>query len=248
MARFFLEKKQQQAQRIEIAGEDAHHISAVLRLQEGDSIECVGKEGQVHLVEITDMATGIVFGEIKKTFTTDEESPLYLSLFQGLAKGNKMDFVVQKAVELGVSEIVPFTSRYTVVRLKDNQVQTRLRRWRRIAAEAAKQCGRTSLPKVKRIHSFADVLDEVKKRGMKEEVVLLPYEGERQLGLKEITNSRPKAVTVIIGPEGGFHGEEVEQLSELEARIISLGPRILRTETAGLVALSLIGYKWGDLG
>jgi len=247
VARFFLEKREENG-RVEISGPDAHHINSVLRLKEGDTIECVAETGLVHLVEITGLEAEVVFGRIRKTFATDQEPPLYLTLFQGLAKGDRMDFAVQKAVELGAAEIMPFTSRHTVVRLKEKQAQNRVHRWQRIALAAAKQCGRTRVPQVGKISSFADLLAEVQKRSREKEVVLLPYEGERQLGLKEITNAKPRRAGVIIGPEGGFHEDEVRQLKEGGAVVISLGPRILRTETAGVVALSLLGYKWGDLG
>lgn len=248
MARFFLASNQLQNGQVTISGADAHHISRVLRLQKGDTIECVFQKGPVCLVELTKIAGQIVEGRILQTKADDRESPLRLTLFQGLAKGAKMDFVVQKAVELGVREIIPYSSRYTVVKLGPAQAEARLQRWNRIAQEAAKQCGRTRLPFVSGVQSFAEVLVNVERRLGWGELVLVPFEGEKERGLKEIEDQKPEAAAVLIGPEGGFHGQEVQELVRRGASVITLGPRILRTETAGLVALSLLGYKWGDLG
>lgn len=231
---------------MQIDGSDAHHITRVLRLRLGDRIECIDENEQLHLVEITETGE-MVLGVVKKTQKVVQEPPLPLTLFQGLAKGDKMDWVVQKAVELGVGEIVPFESRFTVVRLNAKQQKARQQRWERIALEAAKQCGRTRLPTIKPIHNWGQMLGEVEKRVSRHELVLFAYEAEVARGLGDIS-SAPGAVSVLIGPEGGFAAEEADQLVEMGAERISLGPRILRTETAGLVALSLIGYRWGDLG
>lgn len=134
---------------MEISGDDAHHIAKVLRLQAGDVVECVDPQGLVHVVRLEKVGT-VVQGQVEETREGLQESPLHLVLFQGLPKGDKMDYVVQKAVELGAAEIVPFTSRYTVVKLGAKQEENRKKRWERIALEAAKQCGRTRLPQVGR--------------------------------------------------------------------------------------------------
>lgn len=246
LARFFLQNKQPENDQVRIGGADAHHITRVLRLKPGDLIECVDQLEQTHLVEIRRVGE-TVLGQVKSTTRISRESPLSLTLFQALAKGAKMDWIVQKAAELGVSEFVPFSSGFTVVKLNPKQAQARRRRWERIALEAAKQSGRTRLPVISPVHGFDEVAEKVKERHLAKELILLAYEAERQRGLGEMGN-RPRAVSVLIGPEGGFSEEEVQRLAEAGAKIFSLGPRILRTETAGLVALSLLGYKWGDLG
>lgn len=246
LARFFLSPGQPEDGKVQIDGNDAHHITRVLRLRVGDQIECVDETGLLHLVEITETGE-IVLGIIRQTRQVSQESPLALTLFQGLAKSDKMDWVVQKAVELGVDEIVPFSSRFTVVKLNVKQRQARRERWQRIALEAAKQCGRTRLPSISPLLDWQQMLMEVNKRVSGDELVLLAYEAEQTRNLSHIP-STPNAVSVVIGPEGGFAVEEADLLIEKGAECISLGPRILRTETAGLVALSLIGYRWGDLG
>ncbi|NLJ80338.1 MAG: 16S rRNA (uracil(1498)-N(3))-methyltransferase [Firmicutes bacterium] len=248
MARFFLQKDQVDKDEVLISGEDAHHISRVLRLREGNVIECVWEVGLVHFVEITGVKKEEVAGKILRTVKTDQESPLQLTLWQSLAKGDKMDFVVQKAVELGVREIIPYVSRYTVVQLKPSQEKMRRRRWNRIAKAAAQQCERTYLPQVGETQTFPQVLANVEQRSGQGDLVLVPYEGETEKGIGDLPSQPPQSAAVLIGPEGGFHREEIEALSEKGALPVSLGPRVLRTETAGLVALSLLGYKWGDLG
>lgn len=247
MARFFLHNDQIEDRVVTIIGDDAHHITRVLRLQPGDVIECVDDDERLHVVKLRQLGHTIT-GQVLTTSKVSQESPLHLTLFQGLAKGDKMDLVVQKAVELGVQEIVPFTSRYTVVKLTEKQAISRQERWERIAYEAAKQSGRTRLPTIHKLQGFSEVLASIKGRTAGGELVFLAYEGEVQQRLKGIELAQPSSASVLIGPEGGFSEEEVADLIEVGAQSLSLGPRILRTETAGIVTLSLLGYKWGDLG
>jgi 16S rRNA (uracil1498-N3)-methyltransferase len=178
---------------------------------------------------------------------SSQESPLAITLFQGLAKGDKMDLVIQKAVELGAIEVVPFTSRFTVVRLEEKQARTRQTRWERIALEAAKQSGRTRIPIIGPLHTFSGLSEAVKARCALGDLVILAYEGATKMGIGSLDDPK-QGVAVIVGPEGGFAPDEVEALALAGAKVCTLGPRILRTETAGLALLSMIGYKWGDLG
>ncbi|HHT73137.1 MAG TPA: 16S rRNA (uracil(1498)-N(3))-methyltransferase [Firmicutes bacterium] len=247
VARFFLTDQNVIGEKVRITGEDAHHITRVLRLQAGDHVEVAFGSGEIGIVELTSVKSDGVEGDVVQRFRSYQEPPIRLRLYQGLAKGDKMDFVIQKAVELGVKEIVPFTSQYTVVKLEASAAEKRLRRWQRIADEAAKQCLRAELPVVRPLISFEQVLADLKE-GPKDELVLLPYEHEEKQGINSVPTGEWGAVSIIIGPEGGFHPAEVEAARENGAKVVSLGPRILRTETAGLVALSLVGYRWGDLG
>lgn len=248
MARFFLNQEQVTNTSVKITGEDAHHIARVLRHKVGDEIECAPNTGEIHIVRLTHVEANLVEGVIVDSFMSNQESPLVTRLYQGLAKGDKMDFVIQKAVELGVSEIIPYTSRYTVVKLNQAQQLKRLERWERIAREAAKQSKRARLPMVHSLVQFDQLLQNLEVQASAGELILVPYEHEKQVRLKDIECSKPKAVSILIGPEGGFHPTEVAQAMERGAWVLSLGPRILRTETAGLVALSLVGCRWGDLG
>ncbi len=246
LARFFLQPEQIHGDQVTISGNDAHHITRVLRLRVNDAIECVDCSGFVHRVIIAELEPRVL-GTIQETVATSQESPLTLTLFQGLAKGDKMDFVIQKAVELGVDEIVPFSSRYTIVKLEEKQAKNRQSRWQRIALEAAKQSGRTRIPVVYELNSFAELVASVKKRHAQGDLVILAYEAEKQMRFGDL-KGQPSIVSAIVGPEGGFASDEVETLTSAGARAVTLGPRILRTETAGLVLLSIMGYKWGDLG
>lgn len=247
VARFFLEQEYLRSESVRITGEDAHHISRVLRLKIGDEIECAPGTGEIHVVRLTRVEGDLVEGIIVDSYLSSEESPIITRLYQGLAKGDKMDFTIQKAVELGISEIVPYTSRYTVVKLNQAQQKRRLQRWERIAREAAKQSKRARLPIVQPLVEFSGLLERLEIHRAAGELILIPYEHEKQVRLQDIECSQPKAVSVLIGPEGGFHPTEVAEVVERGAHVITLGPRILRTETAGLVALSLVGYRWGDL-
>jgi 16S rRNA (uracil1498-N3)-methyltransferase len=148
VARFFLNQEQVTNTSVKITGEDAHHIARVLRHKVGDEIECAPNTGEIHIVRLTHVEANLVEGVIVDSFMSNQESPLVTRLYQGLAKGDKMDFVIQKAVELGVSEIIPYTSRYTVVKLNQAQQLKRLERWERIAREAAKQSKRARLPTI----------------------------------------------------------------------------------------------------
>jgi 16S rRNA (uracil1498-N3)-methyltransferase len=246
LVRFFIESEQLRDGTVTITGNDAHHITRVLRLEAGDLLECVDPQGFVHLVRVESVGSQVT-GRVEETRKGLQESPLHLVLFQGLAKGDKMDLVIQKAVELGAAEVVPFTSRYTVVKLGAKQEENKLRRWERIALEAAKQCGRTRLPKVEKVLSFGAVVAQVKEAAAAGHLVLAAYEAERERGISQIA-AQPKTVWVVVGSEGGFTPEEIEQLQQAGAEICTLGPRILRTETAGLVLLSIVGHRWGDLG
>lgn len=237
---------QLQGEQVVVTDDDAHHITRVLRLGVDDEIECVDPMGQVHLVRITDVGKRVL-GTVVGVLECAQESPLALTLFQGLAKGDKMDLVIQKAVELGVRDIIPFSSRYTVVKLDEKQMANRQTRWRRIAVEAAKQSGRTRIPVVHELYSFSDVVGSIAAGQGEGNLAILAYEAEQHMGISDV-EAQPPAVSVIVGPEGGFAPEEVEALAQAGAKVCSLGPRILRTETAGLVLLSIVGYKWGDLG
>lgn len=246
MPRFFLETGQIDDDQVIISEYDSHHITKVLRLRVGDMIECVDPSSTVHLVRITKLGTRVI-GVVDGILEVSQESPLDLTLYQGLAKGDKMDYVIQKAVELGISKIVPFSSRYSVVKLEPKQVQNRLVRWQRIALEAAKQSGRTRLPEVTQPISFVELVQSVQENCNQDELTILAYEGEKEQSLDRLQNET-YAISMIVGPEGGFAPEEVEELTAAGVHTITLGQRILRTETAGLVLLSIVGYKWGDLG
>ena len=175
----------------------------------------------------------------------NHEPPISIILYQGLPKSSKMDFIVQKATEIGVKEIYPIITNRTVVKIDNNKKEkNKVDRWNKISEEAAKQSKRDIIPKVNSVLSFKEMINILKD----EENILVPYENQEGIGIKDIIKKiSNKKIHVIIGPEGGFEEEEIEELKDIGSNTVSLGPRILRTETAGIVALSILLYELGDM-
>lgn len=245
MNRFFVDREQVDDKEIRIIGKDVKHIRDVLRLKAEDRIEVVA-EGQVYTCQILDINTDAVYAKIIGVALGKSEPPIDIVLFQGIAKGDKMDLIVQKSTEVGVKEIVPVLTKRTVVKIKDRKKEkSKVDRWNAISLEAAKQSKRDAAPIVHPIMTFEEMVDKLSQ----EENIIVPYELENSLGMKEaLKNVKGKRINIIIGPEGGFEEEEISQLREIGGQVITLGPRILRTETAGIVTMSLILYELGDLG
>lgn len=245
MPRYFVLNDAKDGNCIRITGADAAHMMQSLRMRVGDSIDVVVDEDGVYVTKITEVRGSTVLVDIQGKLDERRDPPVRFVLYQGIAKGERMDLAVQKAVELGVAAVVPFTSRACVVRLDDRRAQKRQERWQRIAHEAAKQCLRSAIPTVHQPVSFDTVVQET--AAGRHDLVIFPYERTAGQYLKDVEAANPASIGVIIGPEGGFLGPEGDQLIAAGAQAISLGPRILRTETAGIVALSLLGARFGDL-
>ncbi len=247
MHKFFVPFENIKGDTAYIEGDDVKHIYKVLRLEEGTNVCINNCEGNEYLGEITEINKKEVLVKIVEKLDTNNESPLDIYLYQGLPKSQKMDLIVQKATELGVKEITPVITERVVVKNEIGEYK-KMDRWSRIALEASKQSKRTRIPKVGNPIEFSKMLELVKKV----DLVVVPYENEEHQGLKKVISKLDKAViksaAVIIGPEGGFEESEIETLKGIGAEIITLGPRILRTETAGFVASSLLMYELGDLG
>ncbi|SHJ79216.1 16S rRNA (uracil(1498)-N(3))-methyltransferase [Paramaledivibacter caminithermalis] len=227
--------------------EDIKHITKVLRLTIGDKIEICNMENIDYIVSISRLDKRLIECKIDKKYNSNTESFLEIVLFQAIPKSSKMDLIIQKNTEIGVRRIVPVISERCVVKIKDKSLEMKkIDRWQKIAVEASKQCKRGFIPsiddiiEIKDIGSFCEDLD----------MVIIPYEEEKNRGIKEVIRSKDniKKIGIIIGPEGGFTKEEILEIENLGGLSVSLGPRILRTETAGLVATSIIMYELGDLG
>lgn len=246
MARFFLPSDRIRNKRGTIVGAELEHLRKVMRLRPGDLITVFDDAGWVHEAIIRGFSGDKGEIEITKSHQTEYESPLNVSLAVGLTKGEKMDLVVEKATELGVYTIVPFVSAYTVPKLDERKIERRTGRWAKIALSAAKQCGRTRIPKILSLCEFRDVVTEAQTDLLK----LLCWEREGHQTLKQVHVIEPnvREVLLIIGPEGGFNFEEVELAKEHGFRSVALGRRILRAETAAVAAMSLVQFLWGDLG
>jgi RNA methyltransferase, RsmE family len=246
MHRFFVESGQISDQQMLISGEDFRHITKVLRLGKGDLIEVCDGRGTDYLVALESPASQSISGSIRETYPSQgETADLQVTLFQGLPKGTKMEVIIQKSVELGVHEIVPFSSVRAVAQIKDKK-DKKIERWQRIAYEAAKQSKRGIVPMVKAPQTVKEILAHASDY----DLLLLAYEDESRQTLKEVltqfegknVTASPLQIGVIIGPEGGFDRLEVNQCGAAGAASVSLGKRILRTETAGMVVLSQLNF------
>ena len=241
MYRFFVEEHQIEPTRIHITGNDVNHIKNVLRMKPGEEILVSAQGNLEYKCYIETLSEEEVTAVILYAMENNLELPASISLFQGLPKGDKMEWIVQKAVELGAYSIVPFAAKRSVVKLDGKKAAKKQARWQLIAKGAAEQSGRGIIPEVSTVRTFAEAL------GMAGEldVVLIPYELEE--GMKETVRileeiAPGQSVGIFIGPEGGFEEEEVERAKEAGAYAITLGKRILRTETAGLTTLSVLMY------
>lgn len=231
--------------KIKIDGSDAHHIRRVLRYKLGDKLIVVDGSGKVMEAFIIEISDEMVIAEVKEVLDNNTESPIELILAQCLPKGDKMELVVQKAVELGVSTIYPIVSENCVVKYDEKKKMARQIKWQKIADEAAKQCGRTILPTVESVTELKIFLENIDSNLE----ALMCYEGEAEEPIKKIlAESLANRFLVLIGPEGGFTKNEVEICQKAGLKIATLGKRILRTETAAIAASAIVMYEKGDLG
>jgi 16S rRNA (uracil1498-N3)-methyltransferase len=228
-----------------IKGPEAHHLINVLRLGPGDLVQLYDGQGTVCQGKIREIDNQMVYIDLLSRQEV-EGPPLQVHLWQGLAKGQKMDFIVQKAAELGATTLTPFSCRRSIVRLEGQKAQQKVARWQRIADEASKQSGRPIPLQVEEVSSLPALLDSKKPDALG----LLAYEGEEGRSLKDVLQGvdPPPEVNILIGPEGGFDPEEAALAQEKGLLSVSLGPRILRTETAGMAVITMVLYQWGDLG
>ena len=241
MHRFFAEPGQIGEKEIVITGADVNHIRNVLRMRTGEEVLIADGRGAEYRCKLTDLGENEVRAQILWKLDGNAELASAVTLFQGLPKSDKMDLIVQKCVELGVDRIVPVSTKRAVVKLDAKKEQTRLKRWNTISESAAKQSGRGVIPEVRGVMSFEKALEEAKKL----EVLLIPYErAEHMAETRRVMGEiRPgQSVGIFIGPEGGFEESEVEEAVAAGARAITLGRRILRTETAGLAVMAMLGY------
>jgi len=235
------------ADTIEITGSDAHHLMHVMRAKAGQEVTVVDDEGSVACMEMTAFREDAVTLVLKERLAANTESPLELVLAQCLLKADKMDYVVQKAVELGVTEIVPVKSHNCVVRYDAKKAAARQARWQKIAEEAAKQCGRTALTEVTPIMDLSNLLKE--NSGMEDTEIVFCYENEDETTVKScLQAAKGKRLILLIGPEGGFTLDEAQAVQEAGGKAVTLGPRILRAETAAVAAVTVAQYENGDLG
>lgn len=250
MHKFFTPKELINGDVAKIIGDDVKHIYKVLRISEGEKVTLNNCEGVEYLGRVKSVSKQEVLIDILEELELNNESNVNIYLFQGLPKSQKMDLIVQKGTELGITEFIPTITHRVDVKLKGEF--KKLDRLNRIALEAAKQSKRSIIPKVLEPIEFDEVLEKINSL----DLVIVPYENANNFGIKTLINElrkennidKIKNIGIFVGPEGGIEEDEIERLKDKGAYIVTLGKRILRTETAGFVATSLIQYELSDLG
>lgn len=246
MPKFFTERENIKGNKLIINDDDATHIRKVLRLNENDEIIVCDGMGVDYIVRIEEIGKGEIVCDIIDTIMCDTEPSIKVTLYQGLPKAAKMDYIIQKNTELGISRIVPAKLSRCVVKLEDkNAEDKKTQRWQKIANEAAKQSGRGVIPTVSAPLTIDEIINEVKDS----DLVFVPYECEENTRLSQVIKENPDAknISFIIGPEGGFDASEIAKFKSLGIKTITLGKRILRTETAGESVLAMLMYGYDEI-
>ena len=245
MARFFLPQANIQEGRGVVHGQELTHLMKVLRLRAGDCVTVFDNTGWEHEAVIETLTSERGELKIVESHATGRDPSIPITLAAGLTKGEKLDWVIEKATELGVTTVIPFLSSYTVPKLDTAKIHKRAERWRKIAVSAAKQCGRSRVPEVRSLCIFENFLSEPWPETLK----LIFWENETEQSLRELFQKCPGANSVLlaVGPEGGFSKSEVELANARGFQSVHMGRRILRAETAALGALTIVQFLWGDL-
>ena len=243
MPRFFVKSEQIAQETIYIIGEDVKHIKNVLRKEIGDTIEICNQEtGKTYKCEITDLREEKIQNQIIEEISS-QENRIKVDIYQGLPKADKMELIIQKAIELGVNAIIPVEMKRCVVKLDTKNESKKIERWQKIAESAAKQSGRNTIPEIRQIMKVQDIAN------LKEQYdsIIVCYENEKENYIKnellKLKNKEEVRIAVVIGPEGGLEEKDVEFLKQNGASVVTLGNRILRTETVALNLLSIIMYE-----
>ena len=246
MPRVFVSSANISAGIVSIEGPDAHHLGTVLRLAPGGTIVAVDELGREHTAMVESVRRGLLTAHIVSTQAPDVEPRTRIWLAQGVGRGRRMTLVVQKCTELGVGVIIPMVTERVVPELDDAKGRQRQERWQRVATEAAKQSHRGMVPEVRPVVPFEAALEELSRL----DLCLLFSELEQRRTLREVLGGgiRANALGMLIGPEGGFTLRELDIAIEAGAVPVTLGPRILRTETAALAAVSICLYELGEMG
>ena len=245
MPRFFVKTEQINQPYIYIKNEDVNHIKNVLRKKVEDKIEVCNQEtGDAYLCEIEQLDDNEILTKIIEKLN-ETETNIKIDIYQGLPKAEKMELIIQKSVELGVNSIIPVSLKRCVVKLEGKDQNKKIERWQKIAESAAKQCGRNIIPKIENIIKIKQ-FEELNKNY---DSLIVAYENEKEYTLKQEiqkikqSNKKELKIAVVIGPEGGLAEEEIETLKNYGANIVTLGKRILRTETVALNILSILMYE-----
>lgn len=246
MHKFFINRDNISGEKLHITGDDVNHIYKVLRLNTGDIILVCDGFGRDYTSKIVEINKKEVICEIIDVFNNLSEPPVRITLFQGLPKAQKMELIIQKGVEIGICKFQPVITGRVVVKTEGKDISNKLERWRRISEEAAKQSNRGIIPEILEPITFEGAIEKLKKM----DLAIIPYEKEESNGIKGIlkNNLNAKNIGIFIGPEGGFDESEIDNCIKNNGIPVTLGPRILRTETAGIAVSSMVLYDIGDMG
>lgn len=254
MQRYFLPPEQFHLdnQTVTIEGDDAHHLMRVMRADIGDKVICSNGLDREVLVRISQLDKGLVTAEIVEELPMNAESAVQVWIAQSLPKGDKMETIIQKGTEIGAARFLPFLSERTIVQYDAKKEAKRTERWQKIAKEAAEQAHRNRVPQVEAVYSWKQLLQQAKEA----DAAWICYEKEDGQQLKPAIQEALAAgklgqgskVVIAVGPEGGFTEQEIKQAEEAGFRSVSLGARILRTETAAMVGLTCLFYETGEMG
>ena len=247
MQKFFVNQEQIKNNYIEIIKTDVNHIINVLRLKKDDQIQiCNIETSQNYIVQIEDYNKEKVICKIIEEKQINSESNVNLEIFQGILKAEKMELIIQKTTELGVNKIIPTAMERCIVKLNEKDSIKKIERWQKIAEVASKQSKRNKIPKIENIMKFTDIINIIKNY----DIFIVAYEEEKNKKLKEVLNNIKQKkeseninIGILIGPEGGIDKKEIEELTKTNSEIITLGDRILRTETAPIAITSIIMYE-----
>lgn len=248
MSKFFVKDNQINKNVISIIGTDVNHITNVLRLKIDDEIQvCNEDKGLNYNTKITEINNEFVKCNILEIKESNSEASVHINILQGLPKAEKMELIIQKCTELGVKEITPVEMERCIVKLDWKSKSKKQERWQKIAEVAAKQSGRDKIPHINSVINIKNVCNILENY----DIVLVPYENEKNITLKEVLAKLPRKdlkIAIIIGPEGGFEEKEIRMLEESNCKIVTLGNRILRTETVAIAMTSVILYELADFG
>ena len=241
MSRFYVPKENVKENIIYIDGQEARHILNVMRLTGGDKVIVFDGTGKEYTGFIKEAKPTSLKVEIISTKSPKKENIPEITLVQAVPKKGKMDYIIEKATELGVHSIIPVLSERTIVKIKDEKIANRVSRWKKIASEAAKQCGRASIPEVGDVEKFYNVIDTIDKYDLS----LMACLSYGTIPLKEaISDFETGKIIIFIGPEGDFTPDEIKMAENTSSRLISLGGRVLKSDTAGLYLLSVLNYEF----
>ncbi|MCD5401528.1 16S rRNA (uracil(1498)-N(3))-methyltransferase [candidate division NPL-UPA2 bacterium] len=245
MTRFLVSPEKVKGDRITIEGREVHHLRNVLRLRKGERVICFDGRGKEYEGTIASFSPGQAEIKIEKSKKLKKELPLKITLAPSLIRASKMDLVIQKCTELGVFRLMPMRTERSLVKLDEAKSRARRERWQRLAEEAAKQSGRVQVPQIEEVRDFASIL---RGAGDFDLAIILWEEAGGEGSFKKVLTKRlslSESVLLLIGPEGGFPAREVAEAKKAGLLPVSLGPRLLKAETAAIVAVAILAYEWG---